>query len=126
MPEAAEPTEQELADMRGLLRLRLEQADEVEGIIAKNLAAKRRAKAKCEAALAHDLQEILLGPNGVAMKDGPGGGVVDTSQVKRNRSARTRALTRIDQEFRGKLEPELLPKVARAPKAAVGATDAGR
>lgn len=121
MPEAADPTEQELADMRGLLRLRLEQADEVESVIEKTLAKRRAAKAKCEASLAHDLQEILLGEGGIAFKDGPGGGVVDTSQVKRNRAVRTRALARIDAEFRGKLEPELLPPVARAPKSAVGA-----
>lgn len=121
MADADEPTLQQLADMQGLLRLRLEQADEVEGIIGKTLAARRAAKAKCEAALAHDLQEILLGDGGLAMRDGPGGGVVDTSQVRRNRAARTKALARIDAEFRGRLEPELLPKAARAPKAQVGA-----
>lgn len=121
MAEGDEPTDQELADMRGLLRLRLEQADEVEAVVADTLEKRRGAKARCEAALAHDLQEILLGSKGLAFKDGAGGGVVDTSQIRQNRAARARALARIDAEFRGKLEPELLPKVARAPKSLVGA-----
>ncbi len=121
MQDRDEPSERELADMRGLLRLRLEQADEVEGVVTSTLAARRTAKAKCEAALAHDLQEILLGPDGIAFRDSPGGGVVDTTKVRQNRRARAQALARIDREFRGKLEPELLPKAARAPKTAVGA-----
>ncbi len=121
MPDRDEPTDAELADMRGLLRLRLEQADEVEAIIGGTLEQRRAAKAKCEAALAHDLQEILLGRTGLAFREGRGGGVVDTSQLRRNRAARTRALARIDAEFRGRLEPELLPRVARAPKSALGA-----
>lgn len=107
--------------MQGLLRLRLEQCDEVEGIVGKTLELRRATKKKCEASLAHDLQEILLGAGGVAFKAGAGGGVVDTSKIKQNRAARAKALARIDQEFRGRLEPALLPKVARAPKSAVGA-----
>lgn len=123
MAPSDEPTEQELTDMQGLLRLRLEQCDEVEAVVAGTLAARRRAKAKCEAALAHDLQEILLGDGGVAFRDGPGGGVVDTTQLRRNRAARGRAIARINQEFYGRLQPELLPPAARAPKAAqAGAT----
>jgi hypothetical protein len=108
--------------MRGLLRLRLEQADEVEGVIASTLKARRTAKERCETALAHDLQEILLGPSGIAFRDGPGGGVVDTTQLRQNRRARAAALARIDQEFRKRLEPELLPKVARAPTPRAGVT----
>lgn len=106
--------------MQGLLRLRLEQCDEVEGVIERTLAQRRAAKAKAEAALAHDLQEILLGAQGIAFRAGPGGGVVDTTQLRRNRAARAKAVARVNQVFYGELQPQLLPASARAPKAALG------